>query len=74
MTSILHRRYATFFAAAGCALAALPACLWLAPKATVQICANVLFLVYLMLELLKLPRLTPAFLNTTPPTRTSPPG
>ncbi len=63
MTSMLHRRYVTFFVAAGCALAALPACLWLAPKATVQICANVLFLVYLVLELLKLPRLTPQFLK-----------
>ena len=53
----------TFFVAAGCALAALPACLWLAPKATVQICANVFFFVYLLLELLKLPRLTAAFLK-----------
>jgi uncharacterized membrane protein len=63
MTSILHRRYATFFAAAGSALAALPVCLWLAPQATVQICANILFLVYLLLEVLKLPRLTAAFLK-----------
>ncbi len=63
MTSILHRRYATFFIAAGCAIAALPAGLWFAPQMTIQICANVLFLVYLVLELLKLPRLTPAFLK-----------
>ena len=60
---VLHRRYMTFYAAAAGALATLPVGLWLAPQATVQICANVFFFVYLLLELLKLPRLTAAFLK-----------
>ena len=63
MRSVLHRRYMTFYAAAAGALAILPVGLWLAPQATVQLCANVLFCVYLLLELLKLPRLTAAFLK-----------
>ncbi len=63
MKSILHRRYGTFFVAATCAIIALSVVVWLEPHVALQACANVFFLVYLVLELFKLPRLTSAFLK-----------
>lgn len=60
---IVKGRHGPFYAAALCGVAALAPALWLKPELAVQIGANVFFLVYLSLELFKLPKLTPAFLK-----------
>lgn len=57
------RRYAPFYTALACGLAALAFALWLWPALAIQGSANVFFAVYLVLELMKFPRLSPSFLK-----------
>lgn len=57
------RRYASFYVALACALATLALAFWFWPALAVQTSANVFFVVYLVLELLKFRKLTPAFLK-----------
>ncbi len=57
------RRYAPFYIAALCGLAMLALALSFWPALAIQSSANVFFIVYLVLELMKFPRLTPAFLR-----------
>ena len=60
--SPLHR-YAPFYIAVLSGLAALPVALWFWPELAIQAVANVFFIVYLALEFMKFPTLTPAFLK-----------
>lgn len=57
------RRYAAFYIAAACGLAALALSFHLAPALAVEISANIFFAVYLVLEFQKFRTLTPAFLK-----------
>lgn len=57
------RRYAPFYIAVLCALAVLALTLSFWPALAIQSAANIFFVVYLVLELAKFPRLTPAFLR-----------
>jgi uncharacterized membrane protein len=57
------RRYAPFYFALLSSMAASVVALWLATQVTIQITANAFFIVYLALECLKLPMLTPEFLK-----------
>lgn len=57
------RRYAPFYTALACGLATLAFAWWLWPTLAIQGSANVFFAVYLVLELMKFPRLSPAFLK-----------
>ena len=60
--SPLHR-YAPFYIAVLGGLAMLPVALWFWPELAIQAVANVFFLVYLALEFMKFPTLTPDFLK-----------
>jgi uncharacterized membrane protein len=60
--SPLHR-YAPFYIAVLGGLAILPVVLWFWPELAIQAVANVFFLVYLALEFMKFPTLTPDFLK-----------
>ena len=60
--SPLHR-YAPFYIAVLGGLAMLPVVLWFWPELAIQAVANVFFLVYLALEFMKFPTLTPDFLK-----------
>ena len=57
------RRYAPFYIALVCGLAAVPLALWLWPQLAIQSAANVFFVVYLALEVVKIAGLTPKFLR-----------
>ena len=57
------RRYAPFYIAVLCGLAMLALALWLFPYLAVQSAANAFFAVYVILELMKFPALTPEFLR-----------
>jgi uncharacterized membrane protein len=57
------RRYAPFYTALACGLATLVFAWWLWPALIIQSTANVFFAVYLVLELMKFPRLSPGFLK-----------
>jgi uncharacterized membrane protein len=58
----LHR-YAPFYIAVAAGLAASPVALWFWPQLAIQAVASVFFIVYLALEFMKFPTLTPAFLK-----------
>ena len=57
------RRYAPFYTALVCGLVALGITWWFWPALAIQSSANIFFVVYLILEFMKFPRLTPAFLK-----------
>jgi uncharacterized membrane protein len=57
------RRYAPFYTALACGLATLAFAWWFWPALAIQGSANVFFAVYLVLELMKFPRLSPSFLK-----------
>ena len=57
------RRYAPFYIAVLCGLAMLALALWLFPHLAVQSAANAFFVVYIVLEFMKFPGLTPQFLK-----------
>lgn len=57
------RRYAPFYTALACGLATLALAWRFWPALTIQSSANVFFAVYLVLELMKFPRLSPGFLK-----------
>lgn len=57
------RRYAPFYTALACGLATLALAWWFWPALAIQGSANVFFAVYLVLELMKFPRLSPSFLK-----------
>ena len=57
------RRYAPFYIAVLCGLVVLAITLWFWPALAIQSSANIFFVVYLVLELMKFPGLTPAFLR-----------
>lgn len=60
---ILSSRHGPFYAAAIAGVAALAPALWLKPELAIPAGANLFFLVYLALEMLKMPKLTPQFLQ-----------
>ncbi|MEP9388445.1 DUF1345 domain-containing protein [Mesorhizobium sp. KR9-304] len=57
------RRYAAFYTALAGGLLALALTLWLRPHIAVQASANTFFIVYIVLELAKIRRMTPDFLK-----------
>lgn len=57
------RRYAPFYIAVLCGLAMLVLAMWLLPHLAIQSAANGFFVVYIVLELMKFPKLTPQFLR-----------
>ncbi len=67
------RRYAPFYIAVAAGLVALPVALWFWPQLAIQAVASVFFLVYLTLESMKFPTLTPAFLRKHAATADEPP-